>query len=1126
MKIIPNARAHRALMRGFRRKTSRGFALVVALTMMMLISVLVVGLLSLSTLTLKTASADSAQAIARMNARMALNIAIGEVQKYLGPDQRISARAETLAQDKRVGGKVRPASAKAWWLGVSHSDHSTDLGENRQPVVWLLSGLKPGQSPKTQLDADLENPVTMIGEGSIDTRLTGGETIDAGRVMLRDREGKTTGAYAYFVDDQGMRAQLVSSNPEVRNDRKEGPLGGGVIPGTYSISVLDNMSSFVKSDGTDLSTVVSLNNLPLAGGSKELMREKYFGYTMRSYGVLSDVKNGGLKKDLTIAFENDNVFNQAFPSNNADKYILMDPKKRTPELSQNGYIHWRIFHDFYNIKKEISMVQGTPMLGLTLYDKWDLLRGDTALGQGRLGPHQIGTSVSKTASPYGEVKMKPINEQFKHNPITSILAHLQQNVWVDYRGPSSPGAKPKLFTRGQLWTSHYNPYNIGIYTIGDTPTTGPRIINYPQAAVTVGGTTLNRVKVFGDKTQTHVPYPVVLQPGRSHVFGYRDNGDKVSGDDGGLYTDRVKDLTLQSVYTGYDTDLAATRRTNLNIEYVMNGPTLAHGVDHYAGSETAGDFEVAQIFFSPFSWNEVTQIGGTGKRPGISKTFPSIRASELNENTMFSYSFVLRTTKEPKSGIRPLIDSNIRAVWNNPKWDSDLNLQLLASYSDATNGVAEESHVPMTTINPPYGYSFWGASHEPNYGVDRVVLFDIPREDLISLGQLQHAAAGRFSYEPTYIVGNSYANIRIPTDSWMTSTTDTYSTRRPGLSQWSIQGRFNLYDASYLVNEVLWDSYVFTTLPQVRDNYLSKEKQIDYISLLQGKTFLPNPRYLPYEPVGTKFDEDTLKESGNTGSVGSFDHNAGYILVDGAFNVNSTSVDAWEAFLSGTHQLPVGQLSADSKTISFTRDGIAGVRFPRVTTSHGGGMQTDAMNTNFWTGFRDLTPKEVRQIATQIVEQVRKRGPFYTMGEFVNRKLENSEEGKSGALQAALDDTVNKNLSNTFTDSVDGRFKGIPSSNQQASGFPGQLLQGDILQALSPFMQVRSDTFTIRAYGEARNPLTDKIEARAWCEATIQRYPDAVHDGGFDSRELVSPSSPFGRQCKMVSFRWLHPSEI
>ena len=1125
MNISSNRRFVSALVRNCGRSPERGFALVCTLMMMMLMAVLAVGMLSLSTVSLRTTTSGSAEAVARMNARMALSIAIGKVQMNLGPDMRISARAATLGQDERIGVKVDASSPRAWWVGVSHSDGSTGLGEDKQAVVWLISGLESGQSSKEQLESTFESPVAMIDQGSLDLTLTGGQPITAGRVMIRNQKGEATGAYAYFVDDQGMKGQLMATNQEVRNDREEGPLGGGVIPGTYSVGVLDDMEDFKKAD-PNLTNIVSLNNLPLAGGTPSLVKSKFFGYTMRSHGVLSDVKNGGLKKDLTVAFENEEVFSAAFPKNNPDRYLLVDPKKRTPEMTSNGYIHWEIFKDYYNLKKQIRNKGGVPSLELTLFDKTDFSKTPLSqLGQGRRGPHQMGPGDSGKANPYGDFKMKPSNEEYKHNPITSILSHLQQNAWVEYK-PASGGQKPKLVTHAQLWTSHYNPYNIAIYVLGDQPSTGPRVMNFPQVLFTVGSA-LTKAKGFHDKLEVHVPNAVVLQPGRSHVFGFKGDALQEASIDAMLYSDKVKDLTLESVYKEYDSVLGAAGRTSLNIEYFMNNPSLFHGVDFLGGDiNTGGDFEVAQVFFAPFSWNEVNPAANsTEKRPGITKNFPMVRASELNENTMFSQAFVLRTTKEPGNRIRPLVDANIRAVWNSPKWDSPLNLPLLASYSDARAGIAEEQLVPMNTDTPPYGHSYWGGSHDPTHGVDRVVLFDVPREDLVSLGQLQHASAGRFSYEPTYVVGNSYANIRIPTDSWQAAIQDTYSLTRPGLTQWSIPGSFNLYDSSYLVNEVLWDSYIFTTLPQEQDNYLSKEEKPDYEALLAGKTFLPNPRFIPYAPAGSRFSEEVLKNR-SSGDNGSFHCNAGHLLVDGAFNVNSTSVDAWEAFLSGTYQLPVAKLDANGKDITFTRDGIDGVRFPRITTTYGTGMKSSSLNQNYWTGFRDLTSEEIREIASEIVEGIRKRGPFYSLGQFVNRKLANSEEGKSGVIQTALDATVNKGISSDFTDGVDGRFKNIPSDNTQGSAFPGQLLQGDILQALSPFMQVRSDTFTIRAYGESRNAKTGKVEARAWCEATVQRFPDPLLDGAFEMKELVNPTTRFGRRCKMTSFRWLHPSEI
>lgn len=54
-------------------------------------------------------------------------------------------------------------------------------------------------------------------------------------------------------------------------------------------------------------------------------------------------------------------------------------------------------------------------------------------------------------------------------------------------------------------------------------------------------------------------------------------------------------------------------------------------------------------------------------------------------------------------------------------------------------------------------------------------------------------------------------------------------------------------------------------------------------------------------------------------------------------------------------------------------------------------------------------------------------------------------------------------------------------------------------------------------------------EARAWCEATVQRYPDPVANPAGSSSplaELITPTSRFGRLFRILSFRWLSPAEI
>jgi hypothetical protein len=68
--------------------------------------------------------------------------------------------------------------------------------------------------------------------------------------------------------------------------------------------------------------------------------------------------------------------------------------------------------------------------------------------------------------------------------------------------------------------------------------------------------------------------------------------------------------------------------------------------------------------------------------------------------------------------------------------------------------------------------------------------------------------------------------------------------------------------------------------------------------------------------------------------------------------------------------------------------------------------------------------------------------------------------------------------------------------------------------AVGPLFSVRSDTFRIRAYGEALNPSdSSRIEAVAYCEAVVQRTPASAPAG-------------FGRRFIVVSFRWLSVDDL
>ena len=89
--------------------------------------------------------------------------------------------------------------------------------------------------------------------------------------------------------------------------------------------------------------------------------------------------------------------------------------------------------------------------------------------------------------------------------------------------------------------------------------------------------------------------------------------------------------------------------------------------------------------------------------------------------------------------------------------------------------------------------------------------------------------------------------------------------------------------------------------------------------------------------------------------------------------------------------------------------------------------------------------------------------------------------------------------------------------------------QADLLSSLGTSISPRSDTFTIRAMGEAKND-EGKVEVRVWCEAVIQRGADYVDPADGAATALASLKQPinarFGRRFDVVSFRWLNPEEV
>jgi type II secretory pathway pseudopilin PulG len=189
-------------------------------------------------------------------------------------------------------------------------------------------------------------------------------------------------------------------------------------------------------------------------------------------------------------------------------------------------------------------------------------------------------------------------------------------------------------------------------------------------------------------------------------------------------------------------------------------------------------------------------------------------------------------------------------------------------------------------------------------------------------------------------------------------------------------------------------------------------------------------------------------------------------------------------------------------------------------------------NQNQWTGRRSLSDHEIKTLAEKLVEEVRKRGPFLSLADFINRRVGDDEAlARAGALQSAIDTAkINKGYdSRPAAASATLAFPAAENQSPAAQGAPGIVKQADLLTPIAPVLSARSDSFMIRGYGEKLDGSGTKVLARAWCEAVVERdrgFVDSSDPPETATATLNPVNRKFGRRFVIRSFRWLHPNEI
>ncbi len=188
----------------------------------------------------------------------------------------------------------------------------------------------------------------------------------------------------------------------------------------------------------------------------------------------------------------------------------------------------------------------------------------------------------------------------------------------------------------------------------------------------------------------------------------------------------------------------------------------------------------------------------------------------------------------------------------------------------------------------------------------------------------------------------------------------------------------------------------------------------------------------------------------------------------------------------------------------------------------------------------DFSDDHITALATNIVAEIRDRGPFLSLSEFFNRKLlppndPNISQSLAGAVESGLltlsksSDSPYDDITTAFPDNASihtspGKFTNAEVGSA-VYGTPGWTRQADLMRPLAPALTARDDTFIIRVYGESSNG-----GGKAWCEAVVTRTADFV-DAVTDNKEeiysnLSLTNKTLGRKYKIVSFRWLSSDEV
>lgn len=1182
----PDAPASAAHSSQAKRPQKCGFALVIALSLMAFVLLLLLSTTILTQVETRSADTQKEKLQAQQNALLGIKLALGDLQKLSGADQRITASAaifDTNAITEDIEGVTHPN-----WVGVWDSDpglpHLNDRldttnayynydarrdGSDNRFLGWLVSG---NQDNITDRDAAITTEEEVLIFGADFDKTDPKQLANQVRVekMPITAGSMTAGNFAYWVSDDNTKARI---------DAYERAITTVPIADVKRSRFIINQRSAIEkvasqgdafspltgdSDQDVINAFTSPNDLNFILGNTEdvqtSLQQNAHALTTGSYSLLTDSYKSGLKTDLSSLLRQSSLSTAlangipAFANGNGTYALTQYPAdagtKRAPDSAT-----WEQLQSYATTTAEPS---GTAITA----------RKHSAIEHGyypvvtRYRLNIVPVLVKDGASDLLNYHIEPV--VVLNNPYNASL-RLGNDMHVQLYFEKRDLAKARGIRIGNSfvkWDPAVRYQSLGSQWGGTDLFENSDLITYTDS---------NGIEYVGFTFQ--LP-DITLAPGEVTTFGVANDGSTYTGTnrlEQGAYdtgTSHVimthKDasgtiLRTDPAWSAIDEALHQSPQAALQIN--VDTPAIQQSVVNTTNPKTGGSIHVK---LRPFKMaiglsdqEQPTQLddfyhlaqgfecsvpnGQMRTSSSQNQTYDRNRVERVSSlydyNAMttrgVSFDIVMAGGFEyTDNDIRGAIEDCATGFRINNRWLIGHNFRaphhapIATDHTDKApntlyGGVAGYQPYALTggffhhTANIQFdGFNaFWGTGIDTN-GESTNIFFGLPSPSvgILSLAQLQHMQISTVSSSHLYGIGNGVADLKIG-DTGALFKDDDFEADAP-----------NAYlpvDQSFLINNALWDGFFFSGL----------HTDVNAADLSSWQSVPLNNRYqFASTATPAKVNDPTSTSEA--------------LYVRGGFNINSTQKEAWKAILAGANTLNIDP--ADTGNSRILQSPISRSSFPSQAS---GNSNAERLN-----GFRELSDAELDSLAKNIVQVIKTRGPFLSLSDFVNRRVEtgNTTTGLYGALEAGIQASgINDNRITTTSGplneyTTDDKPKWVTQpadyitelfEGPRGEGISQWITQADLLQRIAPVISARADTFIIRAYGESIDPISGEPISTATCEATVQRVYDYTDDTGntpdqaatvfnnsaekFEVGNLTALNQQFGRKYKIVSLKWL-----